>query len=85
MSKLTPLQQRIIDLFKSEDTYENPQWGFSALGYREVARILSIPAISASNAMKALLNKGVFSQSYAKNQWDDTTYFLKKPNINRHV
>lgn len=79
--KLTPLQEEILELFKSKETYTLPLWGFSAMGYREVSKILGISAISASNSMRAMLNKGVFHESYAKDQWDDTTYFLRNPEI----
>lgn len=81
--KLTPLQEKIIELFKSQDTYDNPQWGFSAMGYREVSRILAISAVSVSNSMRALYNKGIFYNCYGKDQWDDTTYFLRNPNIKK--
>ena len=83
--KLTPLQEKILELFKSQDTYSLPKWGFSAMGYREVSRILDISAISASNSMRAMLNKGVFHKSYAKDQWDDTTYFLRNPEIKNEL
>jgi hypothetical protein len=81
--ELTPLQNKILELFKSQESYSLPLWGFSAMGFREVSRILGISAISASNSMRIMLNKGIFYQSRARDRWDDTTYYLRNPEINK--
>lgn len=82
---MTELQNKILKYMRSMDTYNLPMWGFSAIGYRELAKILDLKPITVSNSMRALLNKGVFYMSRAKNQYDDTTYFLKNPNINKNL
>lgn len=81
--KLTPLEKQIIDYMKSMDSWNNPQWGFSAIGYRELSRILNLKAISVSNAMRNLYKKGVFNNCTAKDRWADTTYFLKNETLRK--
>lgn len=77
--KITKLQKDILDIMKSQDGYNNPSWGFSAMGYREIAEILNKNPTSINNSMLNLYNKGVFVNRRSKNRWDDFKYYLNNP------
>lgn len=77
--KLTELQNEILILMESQSTFDNPSWGFSAMGFREVAKIINKRSIATSNAMRKMLVKGIFFDSTSKDRWDDTTFFLANP------
>jgi hypothetical protein len=83
VAKVTDFQFKILTLMVSQESYDLPLWGFSAMGYREISRLLNIKAISVSNAMRQLVDKKVFFNATAKDQWDDTTYFLANPYISK--
>ena len=81
--EVSQLQEFILKEMKTYSTYENPGWGFSAVGFREFAKKHNLKPISVSNAMRSLLKKGVFNNAYAEDQYDDTTYFLPNPNFKK--
>jgi hypothetical protein len=76
MYDTTLLQKKIIDYMKNMTSYKT--WGFSAIGYREYARINKLNTIAVSNAMRSLLKNGIFNDSRCKDRYSDTIYFLKK-------
>ena len=73
---MTNLQKEVIDLFKAQESYTLSRWGFSAMGHREVANILGVPYTSAANSMRSLFNSKVFHDRTAKDEWDETTYYM---------
>lgn len=78
MCKMTHLQKEIIDYMENMTSYNT--WGFSAIGYREYARINKLNTIAVSNAMRSLLKNGVFNESRCKDMYSDTIYYLKNKN-----
>ena len=76
---ITTLQNKIIELMKSQKGFSIKSWGFSAMGHRDVAKHLGISSASASNCMRSLYKSGVFMNKTSQNQWDQSTYYL--PNL----
>lgn len=79
--KVTELQFKILEHMKEQSGYDNPLWGFVALGHREIANDFKMRAISVSLSMRSLLRQNVFFNAIAYNQSDDTVYFLANPYI----
>jgi len=78
---MTDLQNKILELMKSQDEYE--KWGFCCMGYREISNILKLEAISVSNSMRTMYKKGILTNYYCKDQYDDTHYELRNPNFKK--
>lgn len=79
--KLTNFQLEILKIMEQKDTFTLPKWGFSAMGFREISKIIGKSPTSVSNAMRSMYDKGIFFDCTSENQYDDTTYFLANPEI----
>ena len=77
--KITELQFKILEHMKEQSDYNNPLYGFSALGYREIANHFKMRPTSVSNAMRSLFKQNVFFDSRARSKFSDTVYFLANP------
>lgn len=79
--KVTELQFKILEHMKEQSGYDNPLWGFVALGHREIAKKFNMKAISVSLAMRSLFRQNVFCNAVGKDKYSDTIYFLANPYI----
>ena len=78
MSNMTNLQKEVVNYMMGMPMYNT--WGFSAIGYREYARINNKNQKAVSNAMRSLLKNGVFHASKCSDRYSDNIYYLNNKN-----
>ena len=70
------LKDKILEVMKAESSYS--AWGWTIMGYREIARIINEKPISVSNSMRSMERKDILRLVGSKDQWGDTRFELKK-------
>lgn len=81
------LSDEILALMRNQSTFTT--WGFTIMGFREVALILKKKSVSVNNVMRALERKGILADSGVvgprgvSTQWSDRGYKLVNENFKK--